>query len=147
MKAINILFIILRLVLGGAMIYGGLDKFQPNPSPIEVFEKAEKFKDPGKEDILQKILYISGSKQTGYFWQLLGICEIFFGLLVLLQYTSFVGAIFLLPITLNIFLFHAFLEADEVPGLLRTGAFFLINIALILKEREKWKPLLWLKPL
>ena len=27
---------------------------------------------------LQKILYISGAKQTGYFWQVLGICELLF---------------------------------------------------------------------
>ncbi len=148
MKAINILFIILRLFLGGMMIYGGFQKFQkPIPTPIEVVEKAEKFKDPGKESTLQKILYISGSKQTGYFWQLLGIGEILFGLLVLLQFTSFVGAIFLLPITLNIFLFHVFLEADEMPELLQTGALFFINIALVVKEREKWQTLLWIKPI
>ena len=148
MKVINILFIVLRLVLGGFMLYGGIQKFQkPIPTPVEVVEKAEKFKDPAKESTLQKILYISGSKQTGYLWQLLGICEILFGLLLIIQYTSFVGAIFLLPITLNIFLFHAFLETDEIPELLQTGALFLINIALVLKEREKWKPLLWIKPL
>ncbi len=148
MKTLNILFILLRLVLGGFMIYGGIQKFQkPIPTPVEVVEKAEKFKDPAKENTLQKILYISGSKQTGYFWQLLGICELLFGLLVVFQYTSFVGALFLLPITLNIFLFHVFLEGDELPELLQTGALFLINIALVIKEREKWQPLLWLKPL
>ncbi|MEM8510038.1 MAG: DoxX protein [Bacteroidota bacterium] len=129
------------------MIYGGLDKFQPSPTPIEVFESEEKLAEPGKEDNLQKILSISGSKQTGYFWQLLGICEILFGWLLILQYTSFVGALFLLPITLPIFLFHAFLETDDVPSFLPTGALFLINIALVRKERKKWKPLLWIRPL
>ncbi|MEM7484495.1 MAG: DoxX family membrane protein [Bacteroidota bacterium] len=148
MKAINILFIVLRLFLGGFMIYGGVQKFQkPIPAPIEVVEKAEKFKAPEKENTLQKILYISGAKQTGYFWQVLGICELLFGLLLLLQGTSFVGAIFLLPITLHIFLFHVFLESDEIQELLQTGALFAINIALVLKERAKWKHLLWIKPI
>lgn len=147
MKALNILFVILRLVLGGMMIYGGFEKFKdPSPEPIEVVEKAAKFADPAKESTLQKILYISGAKQTGYFWQVLGICEILFGLLLILQYTGFVGAVFLLPITLHIFLFHLFLEADEIQELLQTGGLFLINIALVLKEREKWKHLLWIKP-
>ena len=45
-------------------------------------------------------MYISGAKQTGYFWEVLGICELLFGLLLILQGTSFVGALFLLPITL-----------------------------------------------
>ncbi|MCL6267817.1 DoxX family membrane protein [Flagellimonas myxillae] len=144
----NIVFIILRLVLGGMMVYGGIQKFQkPIPSPVVVVEKAEKFKAPEKESTLQKILYISGAKQTGYFWQVLGICELLFGLLVLLQGTGFVGAIFLLPITLHIFLFHFFLEADELGELFETGGLFAINILLILKERSKWKHLLWIKPI
>ncbi len=148
MKAVQILFIVLRLILGGFMIYGGIQKFQkPIPSPVEVVEKAEKFKDPAKESTLQKILYISGAKQTGYFWQVLGICELLFGLLLILQGTSFIGAIFLLPITLHIFLFHVFLESDEMGELLQTGGLFFVNILLVLKERKKWQHLLWIKPI
>ncbi|MEM9650042.1 MAG: DoxX family membrane protein [Bacteroidota bacterium] len=143
----SIIFIILRLVLGGMMVFGGIQKFRkPIPSPVEVMEKAEQFKAPEKEDTLQKILYISGTKQTGYFWQVLGICELLFGLLVLLQGTSLIGAVFLLPITLHIFLFHIFLEADELEGLLEAGGLFAINVLLILKERAKWKHLLWIRP-
>lgn len=145
-KSINIVFIIFRLFLGGFMIYGGVQKFEnPNPKPIEVVDKAEKFKSPDKESTLQKILYISGAKQTGYFWQVLGICELLFGFLLILQGTGFIGALFLLPITLHIFLFHIFLEPDEISELIQTGALFGINIALVLKEREKWKHLLWIK--
>ncbi|MEH6705343.1 DoxX family membrane protein [Galbibacter orientalis] len=148
MKAVSILFIILRLFLGGLMIYGGIHKFeQPSPTPIEVFQKAEKFSSPEKESTLQKILYISGAKQTGYFWQVLGICEILFGLLLIIQGTSFIGAIFLLPITLHIFLFHYFLEREETGELLKTLAFFAINLALVLKEYKKWKPLVWIRPI
>lgn len=147
-KTLNVLFIIFRLILGGFMIYGGVQKFtKSNPSPIEVVEKANKFKSPEKEPTLQKVLYINGAKQTGYFWEVLGICELLFGLLLLLQGTGFIGALFLLPITLHIFLFHLFLEPDELGELLQTGALFGINIVLVLKEQEKWKHLLWIKPL
>lgn len=147
-KSISILFIVLRLLLGGFMIYGGIQKFEkPIPSSIEVLEKAENFSAPDKEPTLQKILYISGAKQTGYFWQVLGICELIFGFLLIIQGTGFIGALFLLPITLHIFLFHLFLEADEVGELIQTGGLFLINIALVLKEKEKWKHLLWIKPI
>lgn len=114
-KSLNIMFITFRLFLGGFMIYGGLQKFEnQNPIPIEVVDKAEKFKSPEKESTLQKILYISGAKQTGYFWQVLGICELLFGFLLILQGTGFIGALFLLPITLHIFLFHIFLEPEEI---------------------------------
>ncbi|MDC6365693.1 MULTISPECIES: DoxX family membrane protein [Flavobacteriaceae] len=147
MQIKNIILVILRLILGGMMVYGGIQKFQkPIPSPVEVVEKVEKFSSPEKESTLQKILYISGAKQTGYFWQVLGICELLFGLLVLLQGTSFIGAVFLLPITLHIFLFHLFLEGDELSELLQTAALFLINILLVLNEKSKWRHLLWIKP-
>lgn len=147
-RGVAVLFIILRLFLGGMMVYGGIEKFtKPIPTPIEVVEKAEQFKDPAKVSTLQKILYISGAKQTGYFWQVLGVCELLFGLLLILQGTAFVGALFLLPITLHIFLFHLFLETDETSELIQTGLLFAINIALVLKEKKKWKHLLWIKPL
>ncbi len=147
-KSINILFIILRLFLGGFMIYGGVQKFQSPPiAPIEVLEKANKFSTPEKESTLQKILYISGAKQTGYFWQVLGFCELLFGLLIIIQYTSLIGSLFLLPITLHIFLFHLFLETDDINELILTSTLFLINIALVVKEKEQWKHLLWMKPI
>tara|TARA_R110000868_G_scaffold257575_1_gene514738 strand:+ start:8256 stop:8705 length:450 start_codon:yes stop_codon:yes gene_type:complete len=145
---IGILYIVLRLLLGGFMIYGGISKFEkPIPSPMEVLHKAEKFSTPDKEPTLQKILYISGARQTGYFWQILGICELLFGLLLVFQGSGFIGALFLLPITLHIFLFHLFLEADELPKLFQTSALFVVNIVLVLKEKEKWKHLLWIKPI
>ena len=146
-KSVNILFVVLRLVLGLMMVYGGIQKFQkPLPAPIEVVEKAEKFTSPDKVNTLQKILYISGAKQTGYFWQVLGVCELLFGIMLIVQTTGFIGAVLLLPITLHIFLFHLFLERDEIGELLQTGGLFLINIALVLKERELWRHLLWIRP-
>ncbi len=130
------------------MIYGGIQKFEkPIPTPVEVVEKAKKFTSLEKESTLQKVLYINGAKQTGYFWQVLGICELLFGLMLIIQGTQLVGAVFLLPITLHIFLFHLFLEINEIQELIQTGPLLAINIALVLKEREKLKPLLWIKPL
>ena len=145
MKPITTFYVLQRLILGGMMLYGGIQKFnKPTPEPIQVVETAQRFTDPGQESTLQKILYISGAKQTGYFWQVLGICELLFGLLVLLQGTSLVGALFLLPITLHIFLFHLFLERDEPLELLQSAGLFAINVLLVLKERRRWKALLWL---
>lgn len=148
MKTYAILFVLLRLLLGGLLIYGGVQKFaRPIPEPVEVAERAAQFKEPGQEGTLQKILYISGAKQTGYFWQVLGICELLFGLLLVIQYTGFVGAVFALPITLHIFLFHLFLEADEMGELAKTAGMLFINILIVLREYPGWKRLLWVRPL
>ncbi len=142
-KVLNIIYIALRLFLGGMMIYGGLGKFdKPNPTALEVVEKAEKFTSPEKENTLQKVLYINGAKQTGYFWELLGICELLLGLLIVMQGTSFIGAVLLLPITLHIFLFHAFLELDEIGELLMTAGLLVANLVLIAKEYSNWKHLI-----
>lgn len=145
MKPITAFYVLLRLILGGMMLYGGIQKFsKPLPEPVQVVETAQKFTSPEKESTLQKVLYISGAKQTGYFWQVLGICELLFGFLLILQGSSLVGALFLLPITLHIFLFHLFLEQDEPAELFQTAGLFAINILLVLKERKRWKHLLWL---
>lgn len=112
-----ILFIILRLLLGAFMIVGGVDKFENSPpKPIEVHQKAAKFTEQQQQSTLQKILYISGMKQTGYLWQLLGICEIVFGFLLIIQGTSFIGALFLLPITLIFFCFTIFWNLKKCQG-------------------------------
>lgn len=147
-RLVNIIFIVLRLFLGGMMLYGGVQKFtKPIPTPNEVVAKAQKFSTPEKEDTQKIILYINGMKQTGYFWEVLGVCEILFGLLLVFQGTGLAGAILLLPITLHIFLFHFFLEPDDIPELIQTGLLLIINIALVLREKEKLKPLLWIKPI
>ena len=147
MKPITTFYVLQRLILGGMMLYGGIQKFnKPTPEPIQVVETAQRFTDPGQESTLQKILYISGAKQTGYFWQVLGVCELLFGILLVLQYPAFAGAVLLLPITLHIFLFHVFLEPEAKGELLQTGGLLLINIVLVLKEWKGLRPLLWQRP-
>ena len=145
-KVISIVAVVARLFLGGMMVLGGADKFAANPAPTEVVAKAEKFTAPEKEETLQKVLYINGMKQTGYAWQVLGIFEILFGILVIIQFTSFVGSVFLLPITAHIFLFHVFLEADETGELVMTGLLMAANLFLIFKDYAKWKHLLSVHP-
>lgn len=145
MKISTIIYLIISLYVGGFILYGGYQKFsKPLPSPtkmIETFEKegAEKMK-KDKKLIIKN--YIFGMKQTGFFWEFLGFCEILFGLFVISQYLRFLGAVMLMPITLQIFLFHIFLELDDTTELIQTGLLLLGNIALILKELPKWKHLL-----
>lgn len=143
-KSIRIINLVLSIILGGMLIYGGIGKFsKKNPTPVEVVKKAERFQQPEKTNTLQKVLYINGMKQTGYLWQFLGAMQIVCGLLLISQIFTTFGAIMAFPIVINIFLFHLFLESDEVGELLQTGGLLLINIWLLLSERKKLKSIIY----
>ncbi|MCU0444519.1 MAG: DoxX family membrane protein [Microscillaceae bacterium] len=149
MKFKNIFYLLISLYVGGFMLYGGYQKFaKPLPKPtqmIETFEKegAEKMK---KDSHLVIKNYIFGMKQTGFFWQFLGICEVTCAILILSQYLRFVGAVILMPIVVQIFLFHIFLEPNDLPELAQTGLLLVGNSLLIGREFSVWKKLIFLKP-
>lgn len=141
---LKIFHIILRLILGGMLAYGGMAKFsKPVPEPAQMIKQVEEGADLTSDTAVLKIKnYIFGMKQTGYFWTFLGIAEFLAGILLLSQVFGVIGAIVALPLTLNIFLFHLFLKPDDVPGLLETLGLLAINLWLIAVAYPKWKPLL-----
>jgi len=148
MKAIKILIIILNLYVGGFMIYGSLGKFKPTPKPTEIIEKIQNGEEVApSEEILKIKNYIFGMKQTGFFWPFLGIMEFLAGFLLVSQVFSRIGAIVALPLTVNIFLFHLFLEGHEIGELLQTLALLVANIILIGSTYKIWKPLIFDKEL
>jgi uncharacterized membrane protein YphA (DoxX/SURF4 family) len=143
MKAVKILIIILNLYVGGFMIYGSLGKFKPTPKPTEIIEKVQNGEEVApNEDILKIKNYIFGMKQSGFFWPFLGIMEFLAGFLLISQIFSRIGAIVAIPLTVNIFLFHLFLEGHEIGELLQTLALLVANIILIGTTYKIWKPLL-----
>jgi uncharacterized membrane protein YphA (DoxX/SURF4 family) len=124
------------------MIEGGIDKFSGSKVDAEkTISKINKYSLEKNEVVIQKILFISGMKQTGYLWELIGFSEILFGLMIIIKRTRTIGAILLLPVTLNILLFHAFLEPDEILSLFHVALLFLINSIIIIFNRNKVKPL------
>lgn len=146
MKALKILIIILNIYVGGFMIYGSLGKFKPTPKPTEIIEKVQKGEEVApSEDILKIKNYIFGMKQSGFFWPFLGIMEFLAGILLVSQVFSRIGAIIALPLTVNIFLFHLFLEGHEIGELLQTLVLLVANIILIGSTYKIWKPLLYNK--
>ena len=113
-KYTKITFIVLRLFLGGVMISAGAGKFfKPISNATEVVEKINDETISSNTMTLQKVLYIGGLKQTGYFWEVVAFCELLFGIFLIYYRSYFLGSLFLLPITLHIFLFHLFLEVNE----------------------------------
>ena len=132
----------LSIILAIFMIEGGIDKFSGSKVDAEkTISKINKYSLEKNEVVIQKILFISGMKQTGYLWELIGFSEILFGLMLIIKRTRILGAILLLPVTLNILLFHAFLETDEILSLFHVALLFLINWIIIISNRNKFKSL------
>ena len=134
---------ILVVFLSLVMISSGLNKIikygeLPNSNMlIEKYSNNSVFENIKEEGInLKYNNYKFGLQQSGYFWQLLGLCEFIFGLLLLFKKTVFFGALMLLSITLNIFLLHLFLEPYEVGELLYSASLLAINLFLVLRRKE-----------
>jgi uncharacterized membrane protein YphA (DoxX/SURF4 family) len=141
-KYTKITFIVLRLFLGGVMISAGAGKFfKPISNVTEVVKKINDENISSNTMTLQKVLYIGGLKQTGYFWEVVAFCELLFGIFLIFYRSYFLGSLFLLPITLHIFFFHLFLEPDEVGELVYCGLLFAVNVALMFMEKNRWKGL------
>ena len=145
MNIVKIIKIVFSLILGVMLILGGIKKFaKPSPAPTEIVEKVKNGETVAPSvEILKIKNYIFGMKQTGYFWQFLGIMELLAGVLLLSQVSTLLGAILALPLTINIFLFHYFLEPHEVGELFQMLGLLLINLALIGFSYKLWKPLLF----
>ncbi|MGB3342540.1 MAG: DoxX protein [Aequorivita sp.] len=117
---------ILRVILGLGLIFFGLSKFiQFNFMPTPTFtEEATNF---------MKSLH-----NTGYVLLVLGAFEIIIGLLLLFKKWVSFALILLAPITLNILLFHLFLDS---PGILLAMIVVGLNGMLIYKHWKNYRPL------
>src|SRR3989338_6957662 len=78
--------------------------------------------------------FMTGIMGSGYFFPLLKVTETTCGLLLLIRYASPLALIVLAPITLNIFLFHAFLT----PGLGNLGLPIFMALAHVIAISGYW---------
>lgn len=122
--------IALRVGLGILFLYAGIQKFKPEPpksptSPAtsEVAELPER--------VVKIKSFIGGMKQTDYFWPMLGVAEIVCGTLLLSQVFALLGAVMLIPLTLNIFLFEVFLGGGDVMEIIIHGLYLTANLLII----------------
>lgn len=117
---------ILRVILGLGLIFFGLSKFiQFNFMPTPTFtEEATNF--------------MNSLHNTGYVLLVLGAFEIIIGLLLLFKKWVSFALILLAPITLNILLFHLFLDS---PGILLAMIVVALNGMLIYKHWKNYRTL------
>lgn len=110
---------IIRLILGLGLLFFGISKlihFKFMPVHIYTGDAA---------------LFIDSLTSSGYILKFVGLLEIFIGtLLVLGKWVAF-AALLLMPISINILLFHLFLDT---PGLIIGLVVMLLNLILIYKH-------------
>lgn len=122
---------VLGVVLGGFFVYKGLTKH---------WLSACKVYGPESTIPLEYQQVITAFCQAG-FLKLIGALQIIFGLMLIFNRTRLMGAIMMLPLILNIFLIHLFLD-NRPEELVETGIPMAINIAILAIYYPKWKGLL-----
>ena len=115
---------ILRILLALGLILFGLNKIL-NFMPLFEMPTAA-------------VNFIESLKSTGYVFYLVAILEITIGLLLLFKKWVPFALILLAPISLNILLFHVFLDISDISVAIVIVA---INIILIYKYWKSYRPL------
>ena len=105
---------ILRIILGLGLIIFGLNKFFVFIPIPELPQDAASF--------------MSSLKATGYVLPVLGFFEILIGLMLIINKAVAFALLLLAPISVNILLFHLFLD---LPGIVGAIVIAIINIILI----------------
>ncbi len=140
MKSIlKITHTLFTIALALFFIYAGVKKFIPknhhkaqnNTEMIQAIENNE-FQNPIPFKLSVKMLKVSG------FLKFVGVLQIIAGILMIIPQSRLVGTIFLLPITLNIFAFHLFMD-NRMDENVETGLFLLLNLLLLIAYYSKVK--------
>lgn len=115
---------IIRIVLGLILIVFGANKiysFIPLPQPPA-----------------EAASFMNSLADTGYVLTVIAILEIIIGLMLVLKLYVPFALLVLVPISLNILLFHLFLDVPAIGAALLVAA---LNGVLLYKHRRKYKPL------
>jgi putative oxidoreductase len=125
-KAVRITAIVSRILLGLLFVVFGLNgflNFIPQGAPPEGAAGA----------------FLGGLAQTGYFFPFLKGLEVIIGLMLLSNRFVPLALVLLMPINLNIFLFHLFLGPETM---LMSVVLMTLNIFLAWVYRDNYRSLL-----
>lgn len=117
---------IVRLLLGIILLVFGLNKFYPLP-----FLPSPKLPENAAE-------FMNSLVATGYVLPVVGVLEVFIGIMLLAKKWVAFALILLAPISLNIVLFHIFLDLPSIGGAVLVAV---LNIILIYKHWPQYRPL------
>lgn len=116
--------IAMRFILGLMMVNAGLNKFFHYMPMPEMTEQAGAL--------------MGAFGASGYMFPMIALTEIIAGLMLLSKKYTAMGAMLMMIVTVNILLFHIFLDTT---GLIMSIAFVVFNIAILYSERKKIYPL------
>ncbi len=121
----NKIFMGVRILFGLMMVNSGLNKFLVYMPMPEMAEAAGNL--------------MGAFFASGYIFPLVAIVEILAGALIITKKFNALGAVLMMPVTVNIFLVHAFLDPT---GLVLGLMLLLINSWIIFENKEKFLPLI-----
>jgi putative oxidoreductase len=115
----------LQVLLGIAFVVFGLNKF------IGFM--------PAPDLSLAAMAFMAALSESGYMMQLVGLTEVVAGALILSRVFTPLGLVLLAPVSVNIVLFHLFLDpASGIPAYVLAA----LNLYLLLAHLPKYRPLL-----
>lgn len=123
----KIAIIIIRVLLGGMYIFASV----PVLFNIQMGEMPKMTAD--------QITFMTGIMVTKYLFPLIKVTELIAGLMLLIGRTAPLAAIIIFPVTLNIFLYHAFLGPKELP---LVAVMLIFNLFLFYAYRQKYLPII-----
>ncbi len=82
--------------------------------------------------------FMSGVMASVYLMPLIKATELISGILLLINRTAPLAAVIIFPVTLNIFLYHAFLGPKDLP---MVSAMLLLNLFLFYAYRSRYLPI------
>lgn len=115
---------ILRVVLGLGLLVFGLNKFL---NYIPMFEMP-----PAAANFMESL------ETTGYAFYLVAILEIAVAIMLLLKKWVPFALVLLAPLTINILLFHIFLDVSDIAVAI---VMFSLNVLLMYKYWKAYRPL------
>ncbi len=124
------IILVARLLLGIILVTFGLNKFIDFMPALELPQAATDF--------------FGAIIGTGYLFQVIAIVEIFTGITLLINRYVPLGLVLMAPITVNIILFHGFL--DPSPNIGAGLLVLILQLYLMFANIESFRPLLEASP-
>lgn len=140
---VRITHLILSVFLAVFFIYAGVKKFIPKPpsnKPLSNEEFVKAFEENRFESPTTFKMAIKALKTSG-FLKMVGVLQILAGLLIILPPTRLIGLLMLLPLTVNVFCFHFFMD-NRPDENIETGFLFLLNVLLLVVYSKNLRALL-----
>ncbi|MCH2215105.1 MAG: hypothetical protein MK086_08050 [Flavobacteriales bacterium] len=127
--------------IGLALLFlnAGMDKFK-NPNPGRVSQKLIQSNLVEEQNFNAPVGYwvmMNSMKKSG-FLKVIGVLQILSAGLIFIPRTRLVGLLLLMPVTVNIFLLHLFLDNRPFENV-QTGIFLGINLMLVLYYIDRLK--------